>query len=192
MPFIHYKPEERMRMAEIYAECGGNGSVILTAVRRIRNELWIELPEEGRSLRNWQKRYGIYPKVKEAEPVLFKETQREQSVIVLPRLMPMEEFEEKLQEYAGEAKDKDDILLQNIYLELQSGRLKESLKGKSMEELLQIKRLIEESQQKRESHMIKLMEYVDFKRKSIPIDYNKYDNEILGDLDGVMDEKVDE
>ncbi len=189
MPFVYYSPEEQKKMAGIYAECGGNGSAIPAALRRIKEELGITLPEEGRSLRNWQKRYNIYPVIKKAEPVLFEMEAKDQLGSIIPRLMSMEEFENMQQLYAGAAKLQDDKLLIAIYKELLSEKKRKSIKAMSMIELLQIKRIIEESQQKRDNHMIRLKDYVDFKKRSIPVDYNKYDKEILGDLDKAMEDK---
>jgi hypothetical protein len=187
MGFIKYKEEEKRKMTEIYAECGGNGSAIPRVLTKIKDELGIVLPKDGRSLRNWQREFQIYPKPKEGEvSYLFPEAaQNSKQVVICPRLMPMEEFHERMESYAGEDQEKERGLLNDIYQELKSGRIKESLKNKTLEELLKIKQMIEESQQKRECHLVKMIEFVDYRRGNEPVNQKELDEKILSDLDQV-------
>jgi hypothetical protein len=190
MPFVDcYDDDLRIKMATIYAETESDSKrfAIPRSLERIKEELGITLPKDGRSLRDWRKKYGIYPKVQQVE-VLFPDVVKESknAVVTLPRLIPIEEFQEGLQEYAGEAQKQDIETLKELYQLLQSSDKKVTLKTKSFEELLLIKRMIEESMQKRELHYIKLTEYVDIKKNKTlgQPDYTRYDAEILSDLEG--------
>jgi len=175
MSYRKYSEIERQEMAKIYVE----SSSVREAIERIRNELGIILPVDGRSLRLWQKKYNLKKKNK-SEICLFPEVKSD--VEFIPKLMSFEDFQKQLQFMAGEALIEDKKIMHLLLQELRSSRIKESLKEKTIEELLLIRSMIEERQQKREAHLIKMSNFIDYKKVNSE-DLFTYDNEILAEID---------
>jgi hypothetical protein len=190
MPFRKYAPEEKEKMALIYAECGGKGRHIQQARQRIKDEMGIVIPVDGRQLREWFKKYIPKTEVK-SDNRLFPEIIETpiKTAEVISGLMPVEEFQERLQAYAGDTIIEDKQILNSIHDELRHNRIKESLQGKSIEELYKLRGMIEEQQQKRETHMLKMISFIDYRKGNQANDLYKYDEEILAELDRDMEEK---
>lgn len=180
MGYRAYTVKERIRMAEIYADCGGDGPAIPAALAQIERELGIKLNKYGRSLRDWARKYGIEPKkYKPAVPVLFGETA---PAVSKQKFMSMDEYRRLLETFAADDYKSDRELLKEVYNELKSGRVRDSLKTKSPEELLRIKDMIESAQQRREAHLIRVSEYVDIKTTK-PVDLAVNDDAILEEME---------
>lgn len=188
MAFVKYSETERRRMAEIYVECGGNGRAIPTAVMRIRSELGICLPKDGRTLRNLKTEFGLEVKPKEAE-VLFPGMFPTENQPAITRMMTFEEYQIALQTFAGADYVQDRLLLREINGELNSARIKEIIKSKTPEELLKLKQMIEGMQQQREQHLVRMTEFVDYRQPGKPDDLTQYDERILTDLEESQNER---
>jgi hypothetical protein len=183
MGFKVYNNSERQRAVRIWMEEGGTASAMSKAIARIRDELGIQLPEQSKSLRNWAKRFKYEPR-KPTVPALFGEEQPRVPEIVT-RLMPFEEFQEKLQAHCGDEMRADNEILAEIRSEIKSGRIRESIRKMSVDQLYQLRRVIEEGQQKRERHLVTMTEYVDLrKRRGATTDSGNADDEaILAELE---------
>ena len=57
----HYTEEQRMKATQIWIDMGGNRKAIPGAIQRIKDEVGIDLPKDGRSLWYWQEKYRLKP-----------------------------------------------------------------------------------------------------------------------------------
>ena len=180
MPFIRYSNGERQAAARIWMEEGGTAAAMVKAIQRIRDELGINLPEQSKSLRSWAKRFKYVPR-RPTVPALFVEEPRQAEIV--SRLLTPEQLQERLQEYAGSELADDAKLLAEVRREIKSDRIRESLRGKTIEELLTLRRIIEDGQQKRERHLVAMSEYVDLRKRRAKAEAIVDDDEILTELE---------
>lgn len=179
-----YEPHERRAMARIWVEEGANAHAMPKTIARIRDELGIHLPENTGSLRRWSKHFHIRKPAKSVEIALpgFGGTPSKEPEII-GKLMPLETFQENLQIQCGAEMKADNELLQLLRDELRGERIKTSIKAMTVDQLIALRRSIEEGQQKRERHLLTLTGYIDLKNRKLRPEQDEIDRLILADLE---------